>query len=1490
MHRSTLPRALRLAGGPALALAAFLLHALAGGNALQVAASTRALETASLPTSALPPATRDAAGMLGVTGDRIAVAGCGRTSPEPAAAPTVIALANGIVFDTRDGEPPIPTDLRSPRAPGAGGYYLVQFTGPIEEGWKEDLAAIGGRLHAYIPSYAFLVHLPAGAAARAARLPATGWIGAYHPAYKLSAAPEMAPGRTSDIYTLLVFAGEEVAPVAARIAALGGTVLEQSSGRNRLIRFAAPSNALPELAGEMAVAWIEPWHAPRLDNSSAQWVVQTWVNGSRRIWDQGIRGEGQILSTADSGIRTSHNLFRDAALPITAYGQYPTHRKLLAYVKASTDSRIVFGDASGHGTHTAGTACGDDSPFASDPRDGMALKAQLYFCDGGGTDPIAIYVPVDLNDLLILPYTGNAAGGARIMSNSWSSAAAGNYDFQAMTVDQFTWEHKDFLSFFANGNLAGTGEVGSPATAKNCVAAGGTGNGSNANVFYASTSGGPAEDGRRKPTLCAPAENVASGYFTGDAAYVTFSGTSMATPAMAGATALMRQYVMEGWYPTGTKVPANGFTPSAALLKAMAVNSGDNSVSGHSIPSNTIGWGRVLADNVLHFAGDQRQTALVDHTTGLITGEYVEFAIQVASSAVPLEATLVWTDYPSTPAAARNLVNDLHLTAVEPGGAVYRGNVYAGGQSAAGGAADTLNVEECVQRNTPTTGTWTIRVEAANIPFGPQPFALVVTGGLASGFAVLELDRPTYGANDVIGIQVADANATLPLTASVTSTTETTPETVSLGGGNGLYTGTLAISLAAPAPDGLLQVSDGDTITVTYQDAAPIMARAAVNLSGPVITAVHAGNQSQDGAIITWLTSAPASSQVYYGTSPALGLEAPLDATLVTAHAVTVSGLLPSQTYFFDVESVDSQGNLVRDDLGGPHYTFTTDAQRDVLLVIADDSFDRKDYYESALAARGWSYSVWEGGLAEPPRLGNLEQGLRSFKAVVWQPGFEQYPMISDAARDTLAAFNTGGARWALFSHDVAWDFSDPLSPDYSPARRTWFENELKAIWQADPATWSLVRGVAGDPVSGAYTGGVAYEPHRSGAAGDEINPNSVGGTAVGSWLNNDTSPDDIAIRFTGSGPVGNPAVARWGGQPTRIAAGFFEWAQINAGVPDDPTRADILDKTLIWLVGHDHPDVTVTAPNGGETFLSGPIPITWTEAAAGGHTIASRAIHVSSNGGQSWQLVTSEPGPSPYNWNPAGYPNSARYRIRVQANDDGAPVLGGRDASDADFTLLLPGGDLVGPVVVAGSIAVLPRPVRSTEPAILTATLSEALSGGSAVAAAEWSFGSSPAPAGAGTPMTGAFGAVTVNVQATIPAWTLPVGNLRLWVRGRDAKGSWGHAASLLVPVNGGATGVEEGAAPVLSFALEQNVPNPFNPVTAIRFALPAESEVRLDVFDVAGRLVRTLAGGRLAAGEHAITWDGRDERGRRVASGIYLYRLATPAERAERKMVLLQ
>lgn len=88
----------------------------------------------------------------------------------------------------------------------------------------------------------------------------------------------------------------------------------------------------------------------------------------------------------------------------------------------------------------------------------------------------------------------------------------------------------------------------------------------------------------------------------------------------------------------------------------------------------------------------------------------------------------------------------------------------------------------------------------------------------------------------------------------------------------------------------------------------------------------------------------------------------------------------------------------------------------------------------------------------------------------------------------------------------------------------------------------------------------------------------------------------------------------------------------------------------------------------------------------------------------------------------------------------------------------------------------------------------------------------------------------------------------------------------------------------------LHQNVPNPFNPATIIRFELAVRARVRLAVFDVQGRLIRTLVDSELPAGGNEILWNGRDDRDRRVASGVYFYRLETPAAALSRKMVLMR
>ena len=93
------------------------------------------------------------------------------------------------------------------------------------------------------------------------------------------------------------------------------------------------------------------------------------------------------------------------------------------------------------------------------------------------------------------------------------------------------------------------------------------------------------------------------------------------------------------------------------------------------------------------------------------------------------------------------------------------------------------------------------------------------------------------------------------------------------------------------------------------------------------------------------------------------------------------------------------------------------------------------------------------------------------------------------------------------------------------------------------------------------------------------------------------------------------------------------------------------------------------------------------------------------------------------------------------------------------------------------------------------------------------------------------------------------------------------------------------------IRFALHQNAPNPLVEGTTIRYDVPAPgADIRLEIFDVAGRRVRTLADGRQTAGRVEVVWDRRDERGSRVASGVYCCRLVAPGFEGTRKMIVVK
>ena len=635
-------------------------------------------------------------------------------------------------FDPLLGTPRLPAELRLERYPQNGtGWHLVQFDGPVRTDQVARVGRTGAHLLGFHSRNLAFVRMNSVQAADVAALPFIRWLGVYQPGLKFDSRTleQDRFGRVS----VTLFYPEDLAAAEAELGAMGIRVVR--TGESEAMKVIEVDCARSDLAAIARLGWvmsIEEYHEPRAENDSCQWTVQTWSRNQRRIWDKGIFGEGEVLGYSDDGLDANHYAFRDPAIAISDTGEFPNHRKVVAYKQYPPAGGVR---RTSHGTHVGGTIAGNDSVMGgANTNDGHSKSARLvHLCPIPQPSGNDFTVPLNtisnnLRNPELRPHT---------MSHSWWTGTRGQYSNAAATFDLFSWKNKDILQIKSCGNQGQSSQylITEPGNSKSIVSAASLRNGANSTIISTFSSRGPAPDGRIKPDISVPGEGIFSAQYNTTNNYVSMSGTSMAAPCVNGSVGLLRSYLRKGYYPSGAANPADtlGYV-SAALLKAMVLVSADPNIGSYVIPSEYVGWGRLNLDSVLFFTDsvpDARRLLLYDDTTGLETGEFQEYQFRV-DEVMPLRAAVVWTDTAAAAGANPALINNLDCLLTGPTGKFYKGCLYTSGQSTENpaGAYDNRNPNEMFRVNVPDTGLWTLRVEAQNVVTATQPYAVVVTGGL----------------------------------------------------------------------------------------------------------------------------------------------------------------------------------------------------------------------------------------------------------------------------------------------------------------------------------------------------------------------------------------------------------------------------------------------------------------------------------------------------------------------------------------------------------------------------------------------------------------------------------------------------------------------------------------------------------------------------------------------------------------------------------------
>ncbi len=682
----------------------------------------------------------------------------------------------GLAIDpSAGGEPPILAELRQQDRGASRGMWIIQFAGPIQDAWLEDLAASGLEVVAYLPEFAYIVWGDSPAekvAAMADRSAVVAWNGAYHPAYRLDEnLRELAAGGESEQIAQVVvqlYHHSDVDLSLKQLEMISEDGLKSVEEVINLVnvRLTLPVGLLAEVAGWPDVYNLETWVEPvKHDEIQAQILAGNLIYSGGKWLPSGT---GYLTWLASKGFPTTPSSYPivdvvDDGIDLGNAGSI-AHADFYELGSKSNPDRVIYigncttdtngNGVGGHGNLNAGIMAGYNNTSGAPYEDGSGYQRGLGISPYGRIAGTKIFNNSGSYDTQNCDWTdagvvrSTYANGARISTNSWGANVNGAYDSSSQAYDALSRDaslsagNQELLHIFSAGNDGpGTGTIGSPGTAKNVLTVGATENvrdqgvvdgcnladSDSADDMADYSSRGPTTDGRIKPDIVAPGSHI--------------QGPASQDPGFNG-SGVCGMYPSSSYYPLGGqtlytwssgtshstpgvagvaqllyeyygRVLSPGQIPSPAMLKALIVNA-PRYLNGFNSGGSLPSITQGWGDANMGMLFDGTPRFLLDQSRVFgATGDAYSETFSISTTEKPVQISLVWSDAPGS-TTGNAYVNNLNLT-VTAGGQTYKGNVFSGSLSTTGGTADVKNNVENVFLPAGTSGQITVTVTAANI-------------------------------------------------------------------------------------------------------------------------------------------------------------------------------------------------------------------------------------------------------------------------------------------------------------------------------------------------------------------------------------------------------------------------------------------------------------------------------------------------------------------------------------------------------------------------------------------------------------------------------------------------------------------------------------------------------------------------------------------------------------------------------------------------------